>query len=92
MAPEVHGGGQPSRQDRAGQGHLGVDPLLLEHGQPATVAVARNDPVRAVAGEPAPCGLDVHAHAGQPPGGRRADRVRLVDLAGVEAAEHGDGQ
>ena len=28
---EIHGRGQPARQDRPRQRHLGVDPLLLEH-------------------------------------------------------------
>ena len=76
MAPEVHGRGESARQDRSGQGDLGMDPLLLEHGQPAPVAVARHDPVRAVVGEPALGRLDVDAHAGQAPGRGGADRDR----------------
>ena len=89
---EVHGGRESARQDRSGQRHLGVDPLLLEHGETAPVAVARHDPVGAVVGQPALGRVDVDAHAGQAPGRGGADRIGLVDLAGIEAAEHGDGE
>ncbi len=92
MPTEVHGRREPSGQDGSGQGDLGVDALLLEHGQTAPTAVARHHPVRPVVGEPTFGGVDVDAHAGQTPGGRSPDRVGLVDLARIEAPEHGDGE
>ncbi len=78
---QVHGRREPAGQDRPGQGDLGVDPLLLEHGEPAAVPVARHDPVGAVVGQPALGGGDVDAHAGQAPGRGGPHRIRLVDLA-----------
>ena len=85
-------GESPPARIGPGQGDLGMDPLLLEHGEPAAVAVARHDPVGAVVGQPALGGVDVDPHAGQAPGRRRPDRIGLVDLARIEAAEHGDGE
>ena len=89
---EVHRRRQAPGQDGPGQGHLGVDPLLLEHREPAAVAVAGHHPVRAVVGQPAPGGVGVDPHAGQAPGRGRPHGIGLVHLAGIEAAEHGDGQ
>ncbi len=69
-----------------------MDPLLLEHGEPAPVPVARHHPVGAVVGQPALGGLDVDAHARQAAGRGGPHGIRLVHLAGIEAAEHGDGE
>ena len=92
MPAEVHGRTEPSRQDRSRQGHLGVDPLLLEHREALAVPVARHDPVGAVVGQPTPGGLRVDPHAGQATCRRRPHGVGLVHLTGIEPAEHRDGQ
>ena len=89
---QIHGRRQPSGQDRPGQRHLGVNALLLEDSEAAPVAVAGHDPVGAVVGQPAGGGVGVDAHAGQSARRGGPHRVRLVHLAGVEAAEHGDGE
>ena len=69
-----------------------MDPLLLEHGKTASVAIARHHPVRVVVGQPAFGRRDVDAHAGEAAGGGGADGIGLVDLARVDAAEHRDGE
>ena len=92
VATEVHGGREPSGQDGPGQRHLGVDALLLEHREAAAVAVARHHPVRPVVGQPSLGRVDVDTHAGQAPGRGGPDRVGFVHLAGIEPAEHGDGE
>ena len=89
---EIHGRRESARQDRSRQCHLGMDPLLLEHGKTATVAIARHDPVGAVVGQPALGRRDVDAHAGEAAGGGGTDGIGLVDLTRIEAAEHGDGE
>ena len=69
-----------------------MDPLLLQHGETASVAIARHDPVLAVVGQPALGRGDVDAHAGEAAGGGGTDGIGLVDLTGIEAAEHRDGE
>ena len=69
-----------------------MDPLLFQHSKTATVTIARHDPLGAVMGQPALGRLDVHAHAGQAAGCGGADGIGVVDLTGIEATEHGDGE
>ena len=88
---EVHGGRQTSGQDRARKGHLGVDPLVLQHRQPTAAGIGCEDPVTAVAGQPSGRGHGVHAHARQPACGHRPDGVRIVDEPGVDTTEHRNG-
>ena len=46
LAAEVHRRREPSGQHRSGEGHFGVDPLVLEGGKTATVGVGRRAPSR----------------------------------------------
>ena len=91
LAAQVHGRRQAAGEHRAREGHLGVDPLLLERGKTPPAGVGGEDPLAAVVGQPLGRRLGVDAHAGQTPGGHRPDRVGLVGLPGVDPAEHGDG-
>ena len=84
-------GDRPPTRIGPGEHHLGVDALLLEHGQPPTAGVRGEHPLGAVVGQPVTGRRGVDAHAGQTAGGHRPDRVRIVDLSGVDTTERGDG-
>ena len=92
MATEIHGGRESTSQDGSGQRHLCVDALLFEHGQAAAITVAGHHPVRPVVAQPTLGRLDVDTHAGQAPSRSGSNRVGFVHLAGIEPAEHGDGE
>ena len=85
-----HRRGEPTGEHRPGQGHLGMDALLLEHGEPPAVTITGMHPVDAVVRQPVPGRLCVDAHAGEPAGGNRPHRVGLGRLALVEPTEHRD--